>query len=131
MGHDSNKIDADHSKIQAQGASKVFYNTIWDQWDDMVKYSPAPRIRRDVLISKLLRLNPSSLCDVGCGNGELLGIIQQKMPDIQLTGLDISEGVIKKNRLRFTDITFENVDINHENFNRPFDMVACMEVVEH
>jgi len=110
---------------------KKFYNAVWDQWSDMVIYSPAPRIRRDVLISKILRLKPSSVCDVGCGNGEGLGIIQQKMPDIPLTGLDISQGVIQQNRLRFKGITFENVDINLENINQRFDMVTCMEVVEH
>jgi len=49
-----------------------------------------------------------SLLDVGCGHGFLLFEIQKRNKEIKLTGIDISESVIKKTRKRSKILGYEN-----------------------
>ena len=109
----------------------TFYDSAWEQWNDMIKYSPAPRIRREKLIRWLSRISPSSLLDVGCGNGEFLVEIRRTIPAIELTGADISPAVIETNRARFPDMQFYELDLNREALPVRFNVVVCMEVLEH
>lgn len=131
MEHDSKETVVDFLKGGVQEGPRAFYNAAWDKWDNMARYSPAPRIRRDKLISWISKIEPGSLLDVGCGNGEFLVELNQLMPSIKLTGVDISKNVIEANRARFKNMTFNEVDINSDKLNTHFDMVVCMEVLEH
>lgn len=86
-------------------------------------------------ILKILSQNyivPSSICEIGCGAGEILNQLYQKLPEyISFHGFDISTQVIEiaqkksKDRLKFQikDILKEK-DIN-------FDVLLCIDVFEH
>ena len=109
----------------------LFYDKAWNEWNDMIRYSPAPRIRRERVMSWIRRLPASSLLDVGCGNAEFLRYVAESRPGLQLAGADISADVIQKNRTRFPSIEFFEIDLNHAEVKRDFDIVICMEVIEH
>jgi len=97
----------------------------------MIRHSPAPRIRRNKIVSWLSVLSPKTVLDVGCGNGEFLLDVHQSMPDVKLTGADISSAIIDSNRIRTSAAEFFKVDLNAENPPGRYDAVVCMEVIEH
>ena len=77
-------------------------------------------------------LNASSICEVGCGSGEILKIVSEQLKgDITFTGYDISPQAFEicskksKNNLRFylKDLTEES--------KAAFDIVLVLDVVEH
>ncbi|MBT3188777.1 MAG: class I SAM-dependent methyltransferase [Anaerolineae bacterium] len=76
-----------------------------------------------------------AVCEVGCGEGELLKIIHAIYPDVTLYASDISEGEIAKAKencapmsVRFSVQNAENLD---EYDDSVFDLVVCCEVLEH
>jgi len=74
-------------------------------------------------------LNPQSVVDVGCGRGTwLLEWQQQGIKDI----LGIDGAHQDKNKLLIAEEYFREYDLNTPfNSDRRFDLVTCMEVVEH
>ena len=131
MEHDSKKAVISPSGRDTQEASQTFYDAAWDKWDNMIRYSPAPRIRRDKLISWISKIAPKSLLDVGCGNGEFLLQVHKVIPKIQLTGADVAVELVSSNRLRMPEFIFENLNINKDILPERYDAVVCMEVIEH
>ncbi|MEO5357536.1 MAG: class I SAM-dependent methyltransferase [Nitrospirae bacterium YQR-1] len=109
----------------------TFYDELWKGWNDMHYYSPAPRMRRNKIISMLKKKSIKSLLDVGCGNGEFLKDVRDLIGDVALAGADISPYVIESNRKRFKDMEFYRLNLNDETLPQKFDVVTCMEVVEH
>jgi len=78
------------------------------------------------------QLHPNSICEVGCGAGEILNQLYLQMPNnVSFIGYEISEDAFnlcqpkKKERL---DFKFENI---LEDENAFFDLVLAMDVVEH
>ena len=79
-------------------------------------------------------INESSVCDLGCGNGDLLITIDEKNPNCELTGVDFSDLMINSDKERLTkpnfnficsDVTATPLDDNQ------FDYVTCLETLEH
>lgn len=77
-------------------------------------------------------LAPKRICDVGCGAGMILRILQQRLPpDARFDGYEISEAAVamcrvhENERLRFfcSDLTKTPVD--------PYDLLLAMDVFEH
>lgn len=131
MEHDGKKTVISSSVHETRGDSQAFYNGAWEQWDSMIRYSPAPHIRRKKIISWLSRISPKTILDVGCGNGEFLRDVHRVMPDVKLAGADISSAIIASNRVKTPDAEFYKIDLNREVLDMRFDAVVCMEVVEH
>lgn len=112
--------------------TQQFYDTAWKKWQDMIRYSPAPRLRRTRIISQIQAVAKSgSLLDVGCGNGEFLLQAGKELPGFKLAGADVSPAVIEANRKALPDISFSVLDLNCEQLDVRYDIVTCMEVVEH
>lgn len=77
-------------------------------------------------------LNPTKVCEVGCGAGEVFRIIQDSLaPDCQLQGFDISPQAIEfckarsNERLRFCLIEKENEIPSN------YDLLISVDVIEH
>lgn len=116
--------------------NRDFYDKKWGEWDNMIKYSPAPRHRRRMILKMIRRHLPPrtglSFHDIGCGNSVLLLEIKRKINHLQLSGSDVSTAVIENNKKKYTDITFYPFDIGKEIDHPPqYDMITCSEVLEH
>jgi len=131
MEYNRKKTVGPSSAHQDENERHSFYNGVWKEWDNMIRYSPAPRIRRDKVISWLLEASPRTVLDVGCGNGEFLLDVHRSMPQVKLAGADISSAVIEANRAKTSNIDFVKIDLDSESLSQTFDTVVCMEVVEH
>jgi hypothetical protein len=71
---------------------------------------------------------PQSICEVGCGAGEILNQLQMHLPQASFTGYDISRQVIDFARTRKTgDIRFETGSVPSERF----DLILAIDVIEH
>ena len=77
-------------------------------------------------------IQPRTICEVGCGAGEILYQLQCKMnPENEFYGYDISPQAIELCRNRSNErLHFELQDILQEN-NVFFDLILLMDVIEH
>ncbi len=75
---------------------------------------------------------PRSICDVGCGAGEVLKRVQEGMNhDCELVGYDISPSAFALCQGRENErLHFKLADIRRED-NARFDLILIMDVLEH
>jgi SAM-dependent methyltransferase len=78
------------------------------------------------------RLDPETVCEVGCGAGEILAQLQRSLPErTQFFGYEISEGAFalcqkrENERLHFY---WEDLLAGEA---QPFDLLICLDVFEH
>jgi hypothetical protein len=86
-------------------------------------------------ITKIIRKNNitfNKLCEVGCGAGEIISILQNKeFPNVQYSGYDISPDAINIAKQKENDkMHFYCKDIFLEK-NAYFDLILCIDVFEH
>lgn len=86
-------------------------------------------------ILQLLRrnsLNIQSVCEVGCGVGEVLRLLQQGLPpEAELTGFDISPHAYELSKSRENaHLHFKLADITAER-TAFFDLLLVLDVIEH
>lgn len=122
------------SESQAAAYNRATYDRIWGQMSDYIRYNPGARHRRRHIFELLNRVPFNSLLDVGCGNGELLRLIDARFPGKKLAGVDLSPAVVAQNEaalpgMRFAACNIENEAIPLE--GGPVDVVVCSEVLEH
>jgi len=70
------------------------------------------------------------VCDVGCGTGHLLSLVQQRFSPRSLAGFDVSVEALKVAQDVVTDAVFRECDVNNA-IDGSFDVVLCSEVLEH
>jgi 2-polyprenyl-3-methyl-5-hydroxy-6-metoxy-1,4-benzoquinol methylase len=83
------------------------------------------------LLEKKNGSTPISICDLGCGGGDILKLIAQwanrKNKSLELTGIDANPNIIRfanNNCKTYPQIEFEAVDIFSEQFkNRKYDII--------
>ncbi len=107
------------------------YDRIWPQMSDYIRYNPGARHRRRHIFQFLDRLRFQSLLDVGCGNGELLSLIDARHPGRDLAGVDLSAVVVETNSTRWPRMKFAVGNVETEPLPGPVDVVVCSEVLEH
>jgi len=90
-------------------------------------------------IERNLRLIHSTgvirICEVGCGEGEILKLANSVFPGAEISAVDISKEVIEIAKRNCEGITIEFSVQNAEELNNfsdgYFDLVICCEVLEH
>ena len=77
------------------------------------------------------RLHPTTICEVGCGAGEVLRLLQGKMDKAsRFWGYDISPQAIKMCESRANEkLQFKLADISQE--DAFFDLILVLDVFEH
>jgi SAM-dependent methyltransferase len=91
-------------------------------------YDPA-RNTQNWIIRRLSRLwLHSSILDIGCGRGDLLRGIAERLPHGRLMGIDASEAMLPRD---VTGIEFIAADIISFEVGEPFDVVVSQNVTEH
>ncbi len=75
---------------------------------------------------------PSTICEVGCGAGEILKQLQEQLKgETRFWGYDISPQALELAKSRTSErIQFKLADIRQEN-NEFFDLILVMDVIEH
>ncbi|HEU4785340.1 MAG TPA: class I SAM-dependent methyltransferase [Ktedonobacterales bacterium] len=78
------------------------------------------------------QLAPHSVCEVGCGAGEVLRQLQLKLPgDCELTGYDISPQAIELARLRENERLHVYLGDFRTDDSISYDMLLVLDVLEH
>lgn len=79
------------------------------------------------------QLNYKTVCEVGCGAGEILKQLSYKMPqDVRFEGYEISPQAYKLSKERENDrIKFHLKDLLQEDESVKFDIVMAIDVFEH
>lgn len=98
--------------------------------------NPVQRLLIDRFHGKIVHavreLSPRSFLDAGCGEGFVAERILADMPDLDLTGCDLSSGALDVAMNRIPTATFVSGSVTDLPFpDRSFDVVGCFEVLEH
>jgi SAM-dependent methyltransferase len=119
--------------MSASDYNRATYDRIWSQMSDFIRYNPGARHRRRHTFELLARCRFDSLLDVGCGNAELLRLIDERWPGKKLAGADLSAAVVEQNRQTLPSMEFFTANIDEDGLpvDRTFDVVVCTEVIEH
>jgi hypothetical protein len=76
------------------------------------------------------RLNPSSICEVGCGAGEILSQLSLKLPQSKCAGYEVSPQAFELCQTRRSEkLEFHLADLTAETVH--FDLLLCIDVFEH
>lgn len=111
---------------------RELYNAMWSgQCNDMRKYGPSTRHELRNLRNIIKDIKFESVLDVGCGTGSLLEIILNINPAAQLSGIDLSDQSIKICKEKFNSDNFWVMDCSREYSNQQFDLILCVDVIEH
>jgi len=78
------------------------------------------------------RLQPKAICEVGCGAGEVLKLLQERMDDTcRFWGYDISPHALELCKSRVNErLQFRLADICREE-DTSFDLILVLDVIEH
>ncbi len=83
-----------------------------------------------LLLERGICYNGKRIADVGCGTGHLLRYIHDNFNPSSLTGFEYSEAALRVARTVLPDAEFHYLDI-YEGTNLKFDIVFCVETLEH
>jgi SAM-dependent methyltransferase len=110
----------------------VDYDELWGHaWGELQDIGPVHRHAARTIVDLIRPLGLRTVLDVGCGNGVNLAAIQHELPELELSGLDLSATAIALARRRVRG-RFSVVDLVHD--ERPpgsFDLVLSAQVIEH
>ena len=84
----------------------------------------------DLLGSHGVNYDQKRIADVGCGTGGLLKTLQTRFQPRSLTGFEYSEKALDLARSKVSGVEFSHFDI-YEGSTRQFDVIFCIEVLEH
>ena len=84
------------------------------------------------IISSIKATKPSSVLEVGCGEGHVTELILSTNVS-RVLATDISDILVKENAARVKDprVTFQVQDVMSLSMRDQFDLVVCCEVLEH
>lgn len=117
---------ATQSKLYTNG-QYLTQNPTWDAEDSPWK---AAQIQK---MLKKHNLQPTSICEVGCGAGEILTQLQKNLPKkTNLTGYDISPQAIKLAQPKQNDhLKFKLEDFANTDNATDCNLLLAIDVVEH
>jgi SAM-dependent methyltransferase len=77
------------------------------------------------------RLTANSICEVGCGTGEILLNLEKDFPNASLSGYEIAPQAFDRAVIKQTDRTKFYLEDALERDDPPFDVVLAIDVMEH
>lgn len=84
------------------------------------------------LVAQVVALQPTSILDVGCGEGFIAEEILKQLPGVSYTGIDMSEEAVACAKELNPEATITTGDVLDLKFDdESFDLVICSEVLEH
>ena len=79
------------------------------------------QVLRFKILSDIADLSGASICDVGCGFGDLCDYLQSRFTGFTYTGIDISPSLVRKATELHPRHKFYCIDIIEENFTEQLD----------
>ena len=108
------------------------YDQLWTKtWGDQQTNGPVHRRMRQELLALITKLAPASVLDVGCGSGGNLAAIAHAMPQVVLSGVDVSPEALALAAQRVPNASFRQLDAQKGKLDDRFDLVLCNQVIEH
>jgi SAM-dependent methyltransferase len=107
-------------------SSYLAENPDWDRQD-------APWKANQVLsILSEHQLQPLTVCEIGCGSGDILAHLLKSLPDARMTGFDISPQVLQfwEQHQDVSGLQFHLGDFHKINQDR-YDLLLMLDVFEH
>lgn len=84
------------------------------------------------IVAKVAKERPKSILDVGCGEGFIASEIKKKLPNLSITGIDISKEAVTEFKVRCRGAKGFVGSADKLPFgDKSFDIVVCSEVLEH
>jgi SAM-dependent methyltransferase len=115
--------------------TKVYEKKIWGQSSDGFGSSGSgsvPEASKEYVAfvnDFIKKNNVKSVLDIGCGDGVITGLLDLS-EDIHYIGIDLVEGLLEKNRIKFPRYSF--IKMNAINDQLPqVDLVLCKDVLQH
>jgi SAM-dependent methyltransferase len=72
-----------------------------------------------------------TIIDLGCGTGEGVNYLAEKIRGSEISGADISEVAIEKASKNYPENDFFELDLNEEVLTQKYDYVVIVETLEH
>ncbi len=94
-------------------------------WDSgqYLKFA-GPRLRPALdLLARIDVDNPETICDLGCGPGNVTQLLAERWPKADITGIDGSPDMLARAAADFPDMTWVEADLNTWQPDGPIDVV--------
>lgn len=102
-----------------EGIAKNLFQKLW-------------HTRKWMIIKEMIEGTSSKVLDVGCASGWMTARVGQILPGAEVTGLDVSQKMIKYARVKHPKIDFICADAHKLPFpDESFDLIICTETLEH
>ncbi len=90
------------------------------------------KVKQILRMLKKHHLQPTTICDVGCGGGEVLKLLEQRMDNVcRFWGYEVSPQAIEMCKSRANDrLQFKLADVSREE-GTFFDLILILDVFEH
>jgi cyclopropane fatty-acyl-phospholipid synthase-like methyltransferase len=89
------------------------------------------------LVGTILRdhqIQPGTICEIGCGSGDVLRCLRESFPLVRFFGFDISPGLrrfwVDEQNQKNSEVTFTLGNFHEININR-YDVLLMLDVFEH
>ncbi len=118
-------------EIQRKRTTEKYFDEIAGNYDKSYD-GKFVRCMYDEIITRTLQKDPADILDLGCGNGNVLDLLQQKS-DARLYGIDLSEKMIQQAKKRFGDkVELQIGDAEKLPYReRFFDIIICNASFHH
>ena len=108
-----------------------FFNSIAEKWDSTINVDEK---KINKLLSHISISNGDSILDVGTGTGVLIPFYKELNRDGEITGVDISEGMLSVAKRKFgqlSNVRFEVLDIENDSIEKKFDKIVLYSMFPH
>lgn len=117
--------------------TKQYDRKYFDRW-----YRSSRAVVRDDVVQRKVRLalaaaehllgrDVQTVLDVGCGEAPWRGILRRMRPDLEYTGVDPSEYVVRRYGRRRNIIQGSLLELDELHLDRSYDLVVCADVLQY
>lgn len=108
------------------------YDHLWSgAWGDIQRLGPVHRRQTEALLKLIAKLKVRTVLDVGCGSGDNAAALKHAMPQLELSGVDVSPEALALAAQRVPGASLRELDVQRDNLKETFDLVMAIQVVEH